>query len=112
MIIALALAAATLPLTPDERADIRCVAVIGVVGPMFGDKTIAAGRDYAVIVGADVMDRTHLTRDDVAGLMLAQGRDAVAKRPPPQEAADCLLRAHGRLTADAPADAPLPVPVR
>ena len=108
----LLLAAAAIPLTPQESADIRCVAVIGIAARALGDTAKANGRDYAVVVGADIMDRTGRTREEVANLMLAQGKDAVATRPAALEENGCFLRANARLAADNAATTPLPGPIR
>ena len=110
ILFALATAIA-LPLTPEEQADIRCVAVIAAAAAP-GATATANGREYTVMVGADIMDRTGRTREDIGQLMLAQARDAVARRSITLELDACTARANARLAADTAAPLPLPVPQR
>ncbi|MDB5702516.1 MAG: hypothetical protein JWL66_2715 [Sphingomonadales bacterium] len=104
LLIALAAAAA---ITPTEAADIACVAQLALVAdeqkhregrgdyPSVGPE----GAEYAAVVGADVMDTTGQTQEQVRDLILASAAGALKTGKPPRTEIDkCLVRMHLRLS--------------
>ena len=115
-LLALAVTATPLPLTSDEEADIRCLGTVGALSRGQASSRLAVkGREFAVLVGADIMDRTGRTREQVANLMLAEGKRAAARKPFESEVVYCVGRIDERVNAEAATDpllAPLPKPQR
>ena len=88
-------ATVALALTPvesaDVRADVRCVAVIGVAAR--ADPSLKRpGAEFAARVGAGIIDRTKATRDQVGTVMLQAGMRAIATPVDPAERQRCTTR--------------------
>lgn len=99
MILVPFLVAAAAVLTPDQQADLTCVVTLARARPV-----PAGASDFAVTVGAALMDGTGRTREQVRDLMLAQ-----AARPAIADTIGCTERMRARNAAEA-ADEALPEP--
>ncbi|MDB5714803.1 MAG: hypothetical protein JWO15_2200 [Sphingomonadales bacterium] len=104
-LIALAAVAA---ITPAQSTDIACVAQLALVaneqkhGEGRGDYPSVGpeGAEYAAVVGADVMDTTGQTQEQVRDLILASAASVLKVGKSPRTAIDqCLVRMHLRLSA-------------
>ena len=114
MSILLALAVAT-AITPDQSTDIGCVAQLALVAnrqkhgegrgglPDLGPDIDSDGAEYAAVVGADVMDTTGQTQEQVRDLILSAA-DRYQKSGKLNRAAisQCALRMHIRLSSQSP----------
>lgn len=111
-LLALAVAAAV---TPDQSADIACVAQLALVAdqqkhgeargvyPDLGPDIARDGPEYAAVVGADVMDTTGQTQEQVRDLILsAADRYNKAGKLDRAAISQCAVRMHLRLSAQAP----------
>lgn len=111
MLLALAAAVPPLPLNPAEEMDVRCVVTAALVKPPLAPPYLARrGEELLVLSGADIMDRTGRTREQVAALLTAE--IARQKQAPATDPRPCNAHIERRLQAETiDPSAPLPKPL-